>query len=280
MDAIELPREALELLARATRVETPCGDGSAVWHAWGTGEPVVLLHGGSGSWNHWVRNIASLEAAGRQVLVPDLPGFGDSAVPHGGSDADAVVAPLVQGLALLAGERPVDVVAFSFGSLVAVLLAAQHPDRIARLVLVGAPVLPLPRGRGVALKSLRAGASPEERREVHRFNLAAIMLHHAQSVDETALALQSLNVPRDRMKRRSLVTTGAFRDALVQLRCPYRAIYGAEDVLYRSIWPQVEDTLNCNSRFEGMVVIPDAGHWVQYEEAQRFNALMLEALKA
>jgi 2-hydroxy-6-oxonona-2,4-dienedioate hydrolase len=43
--------------------------------------PVVLFHGGSGSWTHWVRNIQPLVAAGRQVIAADLPGFGDSASP-------------------------------------------------------------------------------------------------------------------------------------------------------------------------------------------------------
>ena len=49
--------------------------------------PTVLLHGGSGSWNHWVRNIDALLASGRQVIAPDLPGFGDSARPDDVSDA-------------------------------------------------------------------------------------------------------------------------------------------------------------------------------------------------
>ncbi len=42
---------------------------------------MVLLHGGSGSWTHWIRNIPMLLACGRQVWAQDLPGFGDSASP-------------------------------------------------------------------------------------------------------------------------------------------------------------------------------------------------------
>jgi copper chaperone CopZ len=50
------------LEARARRQETPCGDGALVWREWGppgggTERPLVLFHGGSGSWRHWVRNI-------------------------------------------------------------------------------------------------------------------------------------------------------------------------------------------------------------------------------
>ncbi|MCD6078130.1 MAG: alpha/beta hydrolase fold protein, partial [Ramlibacter sp.] len=75
----ELPPEALRVLSLASRHVTPAGEGDVVWHAWGAGAPLVLLHGGSGSWTHWIRNVEALAVAGRRVLVPDLPGFGDSA---------------------------------------------------------------------------------------------------------------------------------------------------------------------------------------------------------
>ena len=50
-----------------------------------------MLHGGAGSWTHWIRNIEAVAAAGRMACVPDLPGFGDSDVPPGNKDADGVV---------------------------------------------------------------------------------------------------------------------------------------------------------------------------------------------
>lgn len=271
----DLPGAARELDAMAQRRHTPCGDGQVVWRSWGEGEPMVMLHGGSGSWTHWLRNIPAVVAAGRQAVVPDLPGFGDSATPPGRGDADAAVGPLVAGFAQLFGSRAVDVVGFSFGSLVAALLASGHPDSIARLVLVGAPVTPLRRGRGVELRSWNTARTPQEREAVHRYNLAAIMLHRPESIDDTAVAIQSSNVPRDRMRGRSLVTTTAFQEAIARFQCPYRAIYGAEDVLFKDAWPGMEGVLTANPHFEGATVIPRAGHWVQFEEAGRFNEALL-----
>ena len=49
-----------------------------------SGEPLVLLHGGTGSWMHWMRNIEDL-ARDYMLLVPDIPGSGESAIPD---DAD------------------------------------------------------------------------------------------------------------------------------------------------------------------------------------------------
>ncbi|TXH55972.1 MAG: alpha/beta fold hydrolase, partial [Burkholderiaceae bacterium] len=95
-----------------------------LWRSWGDGgDPVVLFHGGSGSWNHWVRNIVPLLEAGRQVWVPDLPGFGDSASPPSGGDADALPAPMEAALRTLLGDTAVDLVGFSFGTMVATFIA-------------------------------------------------------------------------------------------------------------------------------------------------------------
>lgn len=280
---MELPPQGRLLLESAQRRETFCGDGRTVWHLWGSGRPVLMLHGGSGSWTHWLRNIQAIVDSGRMAVVPDLPGFGESDAPPGSGDADAVVSPIALGLRSLqgdVGDGPFDVVAFSFGSLVAVLMAAQSPQLVRWLGFVGAPVLPLKRGRGVDLKPWSRTSTAEERAAVHRHNLGAIMLHRPESVDQLALALHAVNVPRDRLRRRMLVTTGAFGDAVAQLQCPFRAIYGEEDALYRGRWNEVENALRANSLFESMTVVRNAGHWVQFEEAQQFNEWMLTGLAA
>ena len=275
MTAIELPPFARRLLEAARLQRTPCGAGHIVWRLWGAGAPLVMLHGGAGSWTHWVRNIAAVVAAGRLACVPDLPGFGDSDLPPGGKDADAVVLPLADGIAVLCGDMPVDIVAFSFGSLVAALLAAQMPRRVSRLIVVGAPVLPLQTGKGMTLKPWIHLPTQDERNDIHRFNLQAIMLHRPTSIEGPALALQALNVPRDRMPGRKLVTTHAFRDALGQIECEFWVVYGAEDSLYKDRWPEVLGMLGANALCRGTTLIPDAGHWVQFEEADRFNAELM-----
>jgi pimeloyl-ACP methyl ester carboxylesterase len=280
MDALEWPPEARQLLDRATVHETPCGDGMLVWHTWGAGAPLVMLHGGSGSWSHWLRNIETVTAAGRMACVPDLPGFGDSAVPPGARDADGVVEPLADGLRALWGDGPFDIAGFSFGSLAGTLLATQQPAMVSRLLLVGAPVLPLARGKGMALRSWSHLPTQEQRNAVHRHNLAAIMVTRPESIDATALQVQAINVPRDRMLRRKLVTTDAFSQALARLQCPYAAIYGEQDALYRADWTPVLRLLRANPHCEGVQLIPDTGHWVQFEAAAAFNEELARWLAA
>jgi pimeloyl-ACP methyl ester carboxylesterase len=274
----ELPSEALRVLASARRLATPCGDGEMVWHVWGDdrNEPLVLLHGGSGSWTHWIRNVEALAAAGRRVVVPDLPGFGDSARPPGGQDADSVAPAVAQALPAIVGEAPVDVVGFSFGGLCGALMAASQPERVRRLVLVGAPGLGL-RDKRLPLRSWREQATEEGKLAAHRNNLGVLMLK-PENVDELAVALQAANVPRDRMHRRRLALTDILAETLPAIGCRVDAIYGEQDALYRDVLPGLREKLALAPTLGELVLVPGAAHWLQYEDAGGFQRALLGAL--
>ena len=65
----------LQAQAKRHVVQTP--GGGVCWRGFGAGPALVLVHGGHGSWLHWVRNIEALSRS-FTVWVPDLPGYGDS----------------------------------------------------------------------------------------------------------------------------------------------------------------------------------------------------------
>ncbi len=279
----DLPAQVRPLAALAERRTTPCGAGDLVWHVWGAARPgvapLVLLHGGSGSWTHWVRNIEALAAAGRQLWVPDLPGFGASALPPSGTDADALVEPLRAGLQALAGGQPVDLVGFSFGGLTAGLLLAAHPALAQRLVLVGAPAMGVVPRRQFELKAWRHLADPQQQLDVHRHNLAALMLHDPQQIEGLALELHVANMQHDRMPRRRLSGTDILARSLPRVACPVHAIYGRHDALYRHYIEQLEGAYAAAAPdFRGMALVDGAGHWVQFERPQAFHAALLAAL--
>ena len=274
LDEVEALRQRAEL------VQTPCGEGSLVWRRWGPerGPPVLLLHGGSGSWTHWVRNIEPLERAGHAVWVPDLPGFGDSAAPPDGHDADVLPGWLERGLQSLIGDAPVALVGFSFGGLVAGLWALARPARVARLVLVGSPGLSAERLPPLDLRrwdDLPEGAA---RNAVHRHNLLQLMLAGEASATALAVALHTANVARDRLRRRRLMLTDALVPVLVGLRCPVHGLWGALDVLYRHRLPLIGQVLSRAPGFASLELVPQAGHWVQFEAADVFNAALASAL--
>ena len=286
LEPVELPVEAQTLLETATRAETHSKTGAMVWHHWGRLArnpklaPVVLHHGGSGSWTHWLRNIAALVEARRWVLAPDLPGFGDSATPLEGSDADALPEPVEHGLQVLLESEACDLVGFSFGAMVAGFVAAQFPARAARLVLVGAPGFGIAPARAIRLRAWRHLKEAGQRDAVHRGNLAALMLLHPESITELALRLHVANVLRDRMQERRISRTDVLARTLTGVSCPVHAIYGSEDALYRGRMQALELALRQAPTFRSFTLIESAGHWVQFERADAFNEALQAVLSA
>ncbi len=279
MDAMD----QVEALQRgAERTETTCGSGTMVWRRWGPagGRPVLLLHGGSGSWTHWLRNIEPLARAGHAVWVPDLPGFGESAAPPDGHDADVLPGWLERGLESLIGGTPLDMVGFSLGALVASLWAKAVPARVARLVLVGSPGLSAELLPPLDLQRwdlLPAGAPSLA---AHRHNLLQLMLADPASASGLAVALHARNVERDRLRKRRLMLTDALVPILPRLRCPVHGIWGAMDVLYRHRLPLIQRVLSTAPDFRSLELLPAAGHWVQFEAAEAFNAALARALQS
>ena len=131
--------------AEAERSHVECGEGRMVWRSWGSGPALVLLHGGAGSWQHWVYTVPAFRFKYR-VLVPDLPGLGESADPPEPADMTTVAAIVARGIdALIGTQSPYDIVGFSFGASVAGHVALLHPARVRSLTLLGAGGLVKPR---------------------------------------------------------------------------------------------------------------------------------------
>jgi pimeloyl-ACP methyl ester carboxylesterase len=106
----------------------------------GAGDPILLLHGGGGSAGLFAPLMACLPAA--RLVAPDRPGHGlTDAFTYRGVDLRRHAVDFVGSMAELLGERPLRILANSMGALWALWYALEHPERVARLVLVGCPAL-------------------------------------------------------------------------------------------------------------------------------------------
>jgi 2-hydroxy-6-oxonona-2,4-dienedioate hydrolase len=263
------------IAAEAERIETPCGDGSLVWRVWGSGPPLVLLHGGYGSWSHWVRNVIPLSRR-FTVIACDLPGLGESATPPEPWTADGLAAIIVAGLdrVLPKGAAP-HMAGFSFGGVIGGVVAAQLGDRLKGFTVVGSNGLGLERSP-TPLERVKPDASEEEEFATHRYNLNQLMIFNPDKIDELALYLQKTNHARARMRSRRFSRSGALIGALPHIKARLDGIWGERDA---TAYPHVAERqsllqgIQPGARF---TVVPGAGHWVQFEEADAFNRIITE----
>lgn len=99
----------------------------------GAGERTVLgLHGILGQSGNFLQLGAKLEGEAR-VLAFDLPGHGQSAAWDGSGDFNLLSLQIANSIL---GDRPMDLVGYSYGALIALALAMHRPDAVRSLTLV------------------------------------------------------------------------------------------------------------------------------------------------
>lgn len=219
-------------------------------------ETVVLIHGLSGSSRWWQRNIPAL-AARYRVVVPDLIGFGRSRCP-GPLPAMPDVAAVFTRWMDAAQTGPVHLVGHSMGGHLAVHVAARHPERIRRLVLVDAAGLPRPVTMGSVVRFVYELAPPRQWGDPA---FLPVIWGDALSAGPLAVAQGLRNILRDDV-----------RPLLPLLTQPTLVIWGEGDAVI-----PVENGHVFRATIPGsrLAVIPDAFHNPMVDRPEAFNQLVL-----
>ena len=241
--------------------------------------PLVLLHGGHGSWMHWVRNVEAL-SAGRAVWIPDLPGYHESDVPAAPVPGQPALEPLLDALAgsfdaLVDRATPVDLGGFSFGGFVASQFALRR-GAIRRLALVGSGGHGTLRRLTVEMVNWRAAADRDAERAALLHNLAALMLHDKAAIDPLAFAIHDASCHATRFRSKEVSLAGGLQQALDALGGPQLLLWGEFDVT-ADPRPLVAQLVAGHPQREG-AVIDGAGHWAQFERAAAVNDRLLRFL--
>jgi pimeloyl-ACP methyl ester carboxylesterase len=210
---------------------------------WGSSPPRVLAFHG------WGRTRADLQAAlgDLAVIAVDLPGFGSSPPPQeacGAAGYAGAVAPLLDHI-----EGPALLVGHSFGGRVAVALAARHPERVAGLVLTGAPLL-------------RRGG--RRARPVFRFRLARAARRLGVLSDEQMEAVRRRHGSADYRAARGVmrdvlvtVVNESYEDELSRIAAPVTLLWGRDDSAVPVEIAERAEALLDQAR---LIVVEGAGH--------------------
>ena len=252
-------------------------DSKVCWRSWGKGKPLILLHGGYGSWAHWIKQAIPF-SKNYNVLIPDMPGFGESedlTLPHTPEKISANIAETL--LKLISPEETPIICGFSFGGLIAGHLSYNLIERglnPEKLILVGPGGLGAKRGEMRNMIPRHSKMSEEEIYQAHKTNLEILMMHDATKVDDWSVHIQKQNTDAHRIKSRPISSTDTLARILEKQDVPLFLLWGEKDA---SVGVYLEDRMsilrdiNSKVRFH---VEYNLGHWIMYENDVIFNKIL------
>lgn len=244
-------------LAWKTTASTPRRSGEIHLHGarifyvvYGTGPPVLLLHGGLSNRLSWFSQIPFLIKAGRQVILVDTRGHGQSTL--GGK-------PL--SYALFAGDvlqvldhlniRQTDIVGWSDGGIIALILAHQQPQRVRKIVAISANFHP----SGLAESAAQTISATGLRQWLKKCWSGA-----GKEWAELEAGITQLWVTEPRFEREDLQS----------IHIPTLVVAGEQDMIAEEHSAELAQQLAHGS----LVVIPGAGHAAPITDAQTMNDLL------
>ncbi len=152
-------------------------------------------------------------------------------------------------------------------------------QRVRSLTIVGTPILGLTTtGPANALMPVPPELTPEEAAPIYRGNLEKLMVHNPDAVDELAMTLHMANMAKNRLRSRGIARRTIAADSLRGLACRLNFVFGDKDP---TLDPDLDGIRAAAAELQPGApfhVFADTGHWVQYEAADRFNALLPELL--
>jgi len=250
----------------------------------GAGPVVLMLHGGgpgASGLSNYARNVEAL-ARHFRVLVPDLPGYGQSSKGVDADDPFGDLARTMLGLLDALDITRAHVVGNSLGGACALRMALEAPARIGRLVLMGpggvgisqgAPTPGLKRllgyyaGEGPTLDKLRTFLAEDLVYDGSAITEEVLRERFESSIDPEVIANPPLRAPKDldAFKRLDFLLDAR----LPALTHPTLVLWGTED---RVNPPAGAMALQARLPACDVYLFSKTGHWVQWERADQFNA--------
>jgi pimeloyl-ACP methyl ester carboxylesterase len=245
------------------------GFGLQSYWSGGQGPTLVLLHGAGDQSGTWASTIEPLVPRYR-VVIPDLAGHGASA-PRDGTISVEQILRGVEAILSTGPQDPVILVGNSLGAWVALLYAHDHPDRVARVVLVN----------GGALRGDRPDLSmtPKTREEA-----AALM---KQLRDEKAAPIKDyvlddiVRAAQTGPLSRLVQTVGEMDRYLLdgklgEIAAPVNLLWGESDQLLSLDYAR---RMMSQFRASRLTTLPGCGHVPHQECPSRFRAALLDILQ-
>jgi len=257
---------------------------------YGSGPPVLFVHGLGGAWVNWLENMPAVAEAGYRAVAVDLPGFGSSEMPREKISISGY-GRWVDSLCEVLELGPVALVGNSMGGFIGAEVAIKFPPRVERLVLVSAAGISIEHERNDAVMAalyrtelvtayaagwLGKHAEPFARRPRLRRALLRMVMAHPDRLPAPLISEQVRGTGKPGfLSALDALTSYPIRDRLSEIAAPTLIVWGADDALVPRRDADVFEELISDSR---KVVFDDTGHVAMLERPERFNRLLIDFL--
>ena len=255
-------------------------DFKIVYAEGGTGDVIILLHGFTGDKDNWP-SFAKFFTANYRVIIPDLPGFGDSSKPH---DKNYSIMSQVERLNLLARELKLTkfhLAGNSMGGSIAGNYAAAYPEAVKTLALFdsGGVVSPVKSERALLLEK---GINPFVIKDVNDFDrlleFAFLKPPQIPSFVKEYLAKQAIKASpfNSKIGKDASADNLSLESKLDKITAPTLIVWGDADKLIHVSAAEVFQKGIKNSR---SVIIQDCGHMPMLEKPAETAAIYRDFLE-
>lgn len=236
------------------------------------GAPILLLHGAGMDHTVWRHQTRWLARRGWAVTAPDLPGHGATPGP-----ALVTIEEMATWVTQWVAGGPATVMGHSMGALVAIQLAATHPDLVSRLVLVGAS--PRMRVHPQLLDAARHDL-PRAARLVAGWSFPAAFGggHPEPGTWEPAATIRLLERSTPGVLVSDLAACHTFDPAaaMAAVACPTVVVAGSQDRMTPA--KGAEEVAAAIPGAE-LVILAGLGHEPMAQDPRRFNAVVESRLR-
>jgi 2,6-dioxo-6-phenylhexa-3-enoate hydrolase len=254
----------------------------------GSGEAIVMLHGGgpgAGGWSNYNRNVGALVEAGYRVILQDAPGFNKSDTVVMNEQRGLVNARSVKGMMDALGIEKAHMVGNSMGGAGALNFALEYPSRTGKLILMGPGGLgnslfnPMPMEGIKLLFKLYAEPSMETLKQ-----MIQVFVYDQSMITDELLQGRFANMQRNPEHLKNFLVSAHkvplsawdVSPRLGEIKAKTLVTWGRDDRFVPmdhglKLLASVED---CR-----LHIFSRCGHWAQWEHADAFNRLSIDFLR-
>lgn len=265
------------------------GDLTLHYNEAGTGETLVMLHGsgpGASGWGNFYRNIDHFVDAGYRVILLDMPGFNKSSEVVVEEARDVHHARVLCDFLDTLGIARAHVIGNSMGGCVTLAFAIAHPERIGKQILIGAGSVgpsilsPFPTE---GLRSMFHLYKAPSRENLDR--MLEVFVYNPDAITEELRSNRMENLMRNTNHLKNFLISfqavggkviSDLSGKLPEVNTDTLITWGRDDRFMPIDFGLRLATLLPNAQLH---VFNRCGHWGQWEQAERFNRLVVDFLK-